>query len=186
VISIFLLIAYCPFAISDDLKAVAFQKAIELLSQDASTKASPTTTTNAQRSNLPLGSAEGGVDKISRKLTLSVEAVSEVYSDNDQGVVDVVVGVGKLDNSTATATKQLALLVTGARQLTESEQWTESKHIRNLCIHYGRFDSANFAKTVKQMDDAFSFKGKGQQLEVRLHQRGVEKLKHLIANLTDA
>jgi hypothetical protein len=32
-----------------------------------------------------------------------------------RGGVDLVVGVGKLENSTAPATKQLALLVTGAR-----------------------------------------------------------------------
>ncbi len=115
---------------------------------------------------------------------MSADAVGEIYSDNDQGDADLVVGVGKLDNSTASATKQVALLVAGARQITELEQWTESKHIRNVCLHYGRFDSANFAKTVKQMDDAFSFKGKGQQLEVRLHQRGIERLKQLITSLT--
>ena len=172
--------------ISGDLRAVAFQKAIELLSQDSGVKGKALPTTSAQRPGALPGGAESGTEKISRKLGLSPDAVGEIYSDNDQGGVDVVVGVGKLDNSTATATKQLAVLVAGARQLTEAEQWTESKHIRSACLHYGRFDSPNFAKTVKQMDDAFSFKGKGQQLEVRLHQRGIEKLKQMMATLTGA
>jgi hypothetical protein len=34
------------------------------------------------------------------------------------------------------------------------------------------------------MDDMFSFKGKAQQLEVRVHQRGMERLKQLIAAIT--
>ena len=95
-----------------------------------------------------------------------------------------MVGVGKLDSSTATATKQIALLVAGARQLTGVEEWTDSKEIRRICSDYGRFDTTNFAKTIKVMDDAFSFRGKSQQLQVRLHQRGIDKLKQLITSVT--
>jgi hypothetical protein len=169
--------------ISEDLRGIAFGKAVELLAQEktpikqfaAPATASPTA-----------GAGEVVVEKIARKLDLSMDSTGEVYSDDGQGGVSVVIGVGKLDSSTAAATKQLALLVSGGRQLGEIEQWTSSRKIRDVCVHYGRFDPANFAKTLKQMDEAFSFKGKGHQLEIRLHQRGIERLKQLITTLTGA
>lgn len=162
---------------------MAFQKAIEILSgasSDIDRSAAPVSASNRMS---PDG-RESGTEKLARKLPASPDAIGEIYCDNEQGGVDVVVGVGKLDDSTATASKQLALLVAGGRQISEVEQWTSSKDIRNVCVYYGRFDSSNFAKCLKQMDDAFSFRGKGSQLEVRLHQRGIDKLKQLIGNLT--
>ncbi|MFN2477245.1 MAG: hypothetical protein ABR526_13000 [Chthoniobacterales bacterium] len=169
--------------ISDDLRQLAFQKAVDALSRaDQAPVVGPSGIAHAKpAADVPAGS---GSEKITRRLGIAAEVVGEIYSDNESGGVDVVLGVGKLDSSTATATKQIALLVAGARQLTGSEEWTDTKVIRAVCSDFGRFDSANFAKTVRQMDDAFSFRGKGQQLTVRLHQRGIEKLKQLITSAT--
>ena len=170
--------------ISDDLRTIAFDKAVELL---AGQSASPSKRAPVA---LPGGKATGAtgdepvVLKIARKLALPAEAVAEIYSEDEHGGVQLVVGVGKLDTATAAATKQLALLVSGGRQLAEVEEWTSTKTIRQVCVHYGRFDRPNFAKTLKQMDEAFSFKGKGQQLDIRLHQRGIDRLKRLITSLT--
>jgi hypothetical protein len=172
--------------ISEDLRQVAFQQTVQLLSQEAGIVGTGSAPIGAQRSASSEGNDEGGVDKIARKMGLPRECINEVYADNGQGGVDLVVGVGKLENSTAPATKQLALLVTGSRQLAELEQWTGSREIRKICGHYGRFDPANFAKTLRGMDDCFSFKGKGQQVEVRLHQRGIERLRMLLSTLTGA
>ena len=62
---------------------------------------------------------------------MSPHAIGEIYSDNDQGGVDLVVGVGKLESSTATASKQIALLVSAGRQLAELEQWLQGSRFRN-------------------------------------------------------
>ena len=64
-------------SISDDLRAVAFQKAIELLSQDSGVKGKALPTTSAQRQGALPGGAESGTEKISRKLGLSPDAVGE-------------------------------------------------------------------------------------------------------------
>jgi hypothetical protein len=82
------------------------------------------------------------VPKIARKLGVALETIAEIYSEDAQGGVELVVGVGKLDRMTASATKQLALLISGGRQLAELEEWTkhrpvthfltEAVHIRNI------------------------------------------------------
>ena len=171
--------------ISEDLRQVAFQQSVELLSRQAGLLATPKALAGTAGNGSAANVGEGAVEKIERKVDLPQALITEVYAEDGQDGVDVVVGVGKLDSSTAAATKQLALLICGARQLAELEQWTSSKEIRKLCVHYGRFDPANFAKTLRTMDESFSFKGKGQQLEVRLHQRGIERLKELLASLTE-
>ena len=170
--------------ISEDLREVAFQQSVELLSREAGLAAIGSASTGAQPSGRAADEVgESAVQKIARKVGLPPTSIGEIYADDGQGGVDIVAGVGMLDNSTAPATKQLALLVCGARQLAEMEQWTSSKEIRKRCVYYGRFDPANFAKTLRAMDESLSFKGKGQQLEVRLHQRGIERLKTLLATL---
>jgi len=169
--------------ISDDLRSIAFGKAVEALSQrigEPQAGAAPVRRSSVSAAH----TGESGTEKIGGRLGLAAEVIGEIYSDNEAGGADVVLGVGKLDNSTATATKQIALLVAAARQLTGGEEWTDSREIRRVCSDYGRFDTTNFAKTIKRMDDAFSFRGKGQQIQVRLHQRGVDKLKQLITSVT--
>src|SRR5437667_5978834 len=161
--------------ISDDLRQVAFQQSVQLLAQEAGLATIPPAGSGPARSrSAPDDRAEGAVQKIGRKLGLPLTVVGEVYADDGKGGVDVVVGVGKLDDSTAATTKQLALMVCGARQLAEIEQWTGAKEIRKWCVHYGRFDTANFAKTLKTMQESLTFKGKGPQLEVRCHHRDKE------------
>ena len=180
-----LLIVSIVSAISDDLREIAFGNAFELLSRQTGPPGSAAAPpiVEMKRAVTPEHEETAGA-KIARKLGFAADTIKEVFADDSQGGLEVVVGVGKLDQATAGATKELAILVSGARQLSEKEEWTASKAIRRVCVHYGRFDPANFAKTLRQMDDAFSFKGKAQQLQVRLHQRGIDRLKALIGSLT--
>jgi len=171
--------------ISEDLRKVAFDKAVEMLTGQSTAIPNAHGAVPSRARSMPTsGGEEPVVAKIARKLGFPAETIAEIYSEDAQGGVELVVGVGKLDHMTASATKQLALLISGGRQLAEIEEWTKTKIIRQVCVHYGRFDAPNFAKTLKQMDDMFSFKGKGQQLELRLHQRGMENLKQSITALT--
>lgn len=134
------------------------------------------------------GGARGGesgsvVAQIGIRCGLDVARVKEVYDeDSEQGLV-LVVPVGKLESSKASAAKQIALLMAGGRQLGGLEEWTDVRGIRSMCEHYGKFDTANFATTVKKLQDEFSFKGSGQQRQVRINQVGVERLKTLLGEL---
>jgi hypothetical protein len=170
--------------VSRDLRTVAFEKAFDVLCREAGLGgATPGGSREIHRGTHD-GKAEGGLVAMARKLNVELDTLNELFAANDRGDIELVVGVGKLQSTTAAATKQIALLVSGARQLSGIEEWTASREIRAVCANYGRFDNANFAKTLRDMDNAFSFKGKAQQLEVRLHQRGIEALKALIATIT--
>src|SRR6266567_4373117 len=145
-------------SISEDLRKAAFDKAVEMLAGQSATIPTPHGATPSKTRSAPTGGGEEPVvAKIARKLGVAAETIAEIYSEDAHGGVELVVGVGKLDHVTAAATKQLALLISGGRQLGEIEEWTKTKSIRQVCVHYARFDSPNFAKTLKQMDDMFSF-----------------------------
>ena len=108
------------YKISEDLRTMAFNKTVEMLSgQSAAASSAPTLSRTTKAS--AAGEHERRVEKIARKLALSAEAIAEIYSESEEGGVELVIGVGKLDAKTAAATKQLALLIIGGRQLTESE-----------------------------------------------------------------
>jgi hypothetical protein len=97
---------------------MAFGKAVEILSGQSA--ASLQTRIASRPGKAPSSDEEeSGVTKIARKLGVHAETVTEIYSEAKEGGVELVVGVGKLDTKTAAATKQLALLVSGGRQLAE-------------------------------------------------------------------
>jgi hypothetical protein len=129
--------------------------------------------------------AEPGANltRMASKLDLDPESIAEVYADDEKGP-QVIVGVGKLEDKPALATKQLALLVAGGRQAAGIEEWTESSVIRKTCEDYGRLDLANFASTLSKMADFFSFRGQGAKRELRINRAGLEELKRQIAKLT--
>jgi hypothetical protein len=64
-----------------------------------------------------LGHDDTPAAKIARKLGVSADTIREIFAVDARGGLEVVVGVGKLDQATAGATKELAILVGGpARQ----------------------------------------------------------------------
>ena len=118
-------------SVSEDLRKVAFDKAVEMLSgQSAAIPNAHGAVASKARSTAISGGEESVVAKIARKLGFPAETIAEIYSEDAQGDVELVLGVGKLDHMTATATKQLALLISGGRQLAEIEEWTKStRHV---------------------------------------------------------
>jgi hypothetical protein len=170
--------------IPSDLRNIAFEKAIEILTRQApphdreSIGGAPRPHAQVDQPSKSL------INKIASKLDIPSAAIVEVYEDDGQDGLEIIVGLGKLDSSTAGATKQLALLVAGGRQLAEIEDWTSSDSIRDVCTHFGKYDASNFARVIKQMDNVFSFKGKAQQRQVKINRMGIERLKEQIRTFT--
>jgi hypothetical protein len=166
------------------LESVAFEKAIDALSGTARPIADRDSTRQSFKAN---GETQDSVlERIARKLDIELSLVEEVFSlDPDKGV-QLIVGVGKLETEKSAAARQLATLTVGSRQLGGVEDWTGARTIREVCQHYGKFDSANFAGTLTQMDDIFGFKGKGQGREVKINKPGCEAFKGLIVTLTES
>ena len=96
-----------PTTISHCLRNTAFEKAVEILSRDTTSGRPAVAASNIGRAP---SAGEPLVAKIARKLDLPADSIAEVYAESGEGGLDIVTGVGKLDSSTAGATKQLALL----------------------------------------------------------------------------
>ena len=79
-------------------------------------------------------------------------------------------------SKTATATKQIALLIAGARQAAGIDEWTSWDQFRTVCADYKRLDSGNFAKTIREMEDVFRLRKESERkLAVTLARPGWEQ-----------
>lgn len=168
--------------LSQDLRPLAFSRAIDyLISQSEDGRSSPSSTS-------PQSVHDRGVEpqlsRIANRLGVPTSAVQEVYYDND-GDLALSVPSSRLAKNKATGTRQIALLVAAGRQAGGfDESWTESRLIRDVCLHYGKFDPKNFGYAVSSMDDVFQIKGKGPNREIRVKQPGYERAGVLVAELT--
>lgn len=97
--------------------------------------------------------------------------VDEAFEVED-GVPRLTIARGKLASSKKAATQQIALLVAAARQAVRVENWTESKTIRKAVERYGKYNSPNFAAAISELEDDFSYSGKGQSRRVKVRRDG--------------
>lgn len=119
---------------------------------------------------------------VAARLGVSVEDGTEVFSFGEAGA-ELVVGSGKLPSQAASAAKEIAVLVAAARQ-SNGEEWTPFSAIRAVCEAYGRLDSTNFATTMKELEDVFSFRSPSRQKrEVKLNRPGWERATALVNRL---
>jgi hypothetical protein len=177
--------------VPDDLKQAAFSKAVDvIMARRTAETAAPMGTAAAA----PAAAAAPTVDRavptagaivgsIAARLRLNPEVVGEVYDETD-GKLDVIVPPRKLAAGKATATKQLALLVVAARQAAEIEEWTDADEIRRFVEDFKRYDQANFAATLKDMDDIFRVKQSGRKISLKLSRPGWDRAVELITKLS--
>ena len=168
--------------VPEDLRGIAFEKVFDLR---AGTVRSVESTSAGDVAGVgpPVPAARADLDaggdplaQIAQRLGVEAETVAEVF-DVHEGEVELIIPAGKLPNRTATATKQIALLVAGGRQAAGIEDWTSIDVIREVCSYFRRLDSPNFAKTIKEMDDVLNFRNPSpRKIQVRLARPGWEQL----------
>lgn len=169
--------------IPDDLRVIAFEKAIDLVSGGISRvngKASDVGSTPHEE--MPGSDADSALHRLARKLKVDVELVGDVFHEEDGGL-RVVVGAGKLARGKKGATQQLALLVAAARQATGTEEFTVVDRVREIAEEYRRYDAANFARTISEMTDEFNFRGSARQREIKVSRPGWEAAARLVTQL---
>src|ERR1700709_882936 len=168
--------------LSPELRPIAFRATLEALLRGS---AVPVEHGGAEKhphvdANAP---ARGELETLAHKLKVQPEVVGEVYHLSE-GKLEIIVGAGKISSSSSAATRELALLVVGGRQLAGLEEWTNLNEIREVAENFGKYDSPNFARCISQMDSVFSFRGKGRQREVKLNRVGLEELQKHVNKLT--
>jgi hypothetical protein len=165
--------------IPDDLRAAAFERAVELIAG----------TTPTDQAGAPPSSARGPevagtpIETIATKLKLDTELVGEAFHVDDNGELRLSFGPSKLEHQKSKATKQIALLLAAGRQGSGQEEWTETRTIRDAVQDFGKHDQANFATTITEMDDFFSMSGSGQSRKVKLNRTGFEEASKLIQQI---
>jgi hypothetical protein len=184
--------------IPDELKPVALEKAIDLYA-GAGTNLGGGGGGSGGGGGTSGGDGGGGgggggasavsddltaIQKIAAKLKVDPETVGEVF-DHDGDGLRIVLGASKFDAARRAGTKQIALLFAAGRQGMGAQEWTPVKDVREVVRDYNRFDSANFATTISQMDDVFLFKGNNaHSREVKVNRQGYEEAAALIKELT--
>ncbi len=175
-----------------DLRAVGFAKAVDLRAGSVAAvpsrpavgvaHATPHTTDDGLNGSDP--NVNGDLlAAIARRLGIDRATVSEVFASQD-GELELIVSVGRLSGKVATATKEIALLVAGARQAAGLEEWTSWDEIRRWCAEFKKLDSGNFAKTMREMDDVFNTRRASERkLQVRLAKPGWERVAEEIRRL---
>jgi hypothetical protein len=144
--------------VPDDLREAAFNKSFDLL---------------AGRSSAPLdgGVRRGGESdgdskevtsdgewdsKIAMKLKVEPSQVREVFEQSDTGIA-LVVPSSALDDSISVGVRQIAHLVSVARQSAGLEESTSTNIIGQFAVDYGKKDK-NFSRHIDGLDDLFVVK----------------------------
>jgi hypothetical protein len=171
--------------IPPELQPTALEKAVDLLA--ATPASSPVAHDKHDEpragATKPLGASP--LDKIAENLKLSREIVGDAFHYDDEAGLQVGLGTTKFASAKSAGAKQLALLFAAGRQAAGIEEWTAMKDLRELAKDFGRFDSANYSATIKEMHDVFMFAGtNAMDRKVKVNRRGKEAAAALITKMT--
>lgn len=172
----------------EEFRVPAFVKAVEMLWAERREAAGGGTAGPAVVANgapapmLPVPVADGPLAKIAARLRLGPEVVDQVFHVEDDRL-DIVVTGSRLDPAKSRATKQLAMLVAAGRQGAELEEWTDADQVRHFATEFRRYDSANFATTLKEMDDVMLIRQANRRIVMKLSRPGWEAASALVRRL---
>lgn len=167
--------------IPESLLPLAFKEALRLRAGEGLAPGSQGQS-RATAASAPQVSGEGGLSDIAARFGVDAAMVSEVFVERD-GEIHLGIGAKAIAAGKATGTKEIGLLIVGARQAAGVEDWTSVNVIRDEVKHYGKYDQSNFGKTVTEMEDLFQFSGKGQGREVKMRQPAWEAAGALVQRL---
>lgn len=176
-----------------DLRKVAFERVLDhLLKNGDSGPAGEHVTATPVQAPTPVQTARSSadgvfadeqqrVDAIARYFNIEPEEVGHIFETSGEEPV-LQVHTGGLAGSRAVATREIALLIGGAR--TALGQDTETSHIRSAVDEYGKLDSGNFMKTLGAMSEisVLGRRGSPNRL-VRMKVHGAEKARTLAQRL---
>lgn len=174
-----------------DLRRVAFERVLEHLLQNGTDGGS----THTGREQLAEASAERTshsadgafaeeqqrIDAIASYFKITPDEVPLLF-DASQEDPTLALGTTRLSRPKAIATRQIALLVAGAR--TALGQETHTAHIRTEADNYGKLDSRNFMSVLRSMPEIYLLGKRGSSNRViRMKVPGAEKAQELVQRI---
>lgn len=131
------------------------------------------------------GGGEDVVGRIGSTLGLDRDIVEQVFSETD-GEPILVVSPRKIASNKAQAAREIAQLISAARQAAGIEEWTGVGVVRAIVTDYGRLDGGNFASSLQQLENVVVLRGKGQQREIKVTRQGYEAVTDMVRGLAGA
>jgi hypothetical protein len=162
--------------IPEPLQEVAFGKAFDLLSGDASAPAAPASpgapgAPDTPKPSTPAKPTSGAsLNNIAAKLGLGIETVEKVYGVAGEEL-EIVVPTSSLTQKARPAMRELILLTAAGRQAGGwDEGSTDVPELRVVCEHYGGkyYDGNNFGNAIKDQHDHLRTSGKRKGMTVRV------------------
>ncbi len=178
--------------VPEELRAMAFEKAIELLAVQGGLSSAappappappPTDTGSGSGASGGAAAADKPLDKIAKKLQVTKTAVEKVFHIDGESL-ELSIGTSKLPARKLPGTKMIALLLAAGRQAGGWDaEWTAVSDIRAVCEAFGQLDGSNFAGTIREMDNVFNFSGARRSRKVKVNRKGFEDAGALVREL---
>lgn len=168
--------------VPDDLRAAAFGAAIAMRTAAATPDAGTLAGGESAAQNRDPGDWRA---LVSTAFDVSSDDIDEAF-DLVDGRMHLTIPPSRLPHQKAAAMKDVALLVSAARQAAgiDGDGWTSVGVIRDECRDIGVLDVSNFAAEI-QLRDVMTPRGNGRSRVLRVNRRGYEqagnRLRELLA-----
>jgi hypothetical protein len=166
--------------VPDDLKSLAFEKAVDLLAgRAAASSPPPVLAAPTAASTSPAATAASQLDRLSSRLGLPRDVVESVYAEGKDGL-HVNVKPDRLPRSKSAGARELAMLVAAMHQA-ESDEPTSADQIRHVVEDYNRYDQPNFASSLAALKGPFLVVGPSRARTFKLTRPGWAEAAKLVA-----
>jgi len=166
--------------IPEDLRPIAFTKALDMLA--GATSAPAPGGGGGEGSDKVVLSDDERMNKIATKVGADATKLPYVY-DLDEEDVAFSIQRSKLSSTDAAATREVALLYCAARQALGLDTQTKIELIRTRVEDMGVYDGKNFSTHLKSITGV-TVKGKDSAREYKVTAPGFEEAGKLITRLT--
>jgi len=120
------------------------------------------------------------LDFVADFLDCDQAGVHRIYAVQD-GIPELKIKTTKLPTAKGPAAVDIALLVMAARQGARIEEYTVVGDLQSVTKAYGKFDTNNYASSVRQLDHLVLKRGRGVKLERKLTKPGIEAAAKLVS-----
>ncbi len=166
--------------VPDDLKSVAFEKAVDLLAGRITPAAAATQgAAGAVASPTPVAGSQ--LDRLAARLGLPHDVVDGVFAEGRDGL-HVNVRPERLSRSKSAGARELAMLVAAMHQA-ESDEPTSVEEIRRVVEDYNRYDQPNFASSLAALKGPFLMSGPSRTRTFKLTRPGWAEASKLVERL---
>ncbi len=167
--------------VPDDLKSVAFEKAVDLLAGRVGPAPAAAQSAPGATSAATVVTSGSPLDRLVVRLGLPHDVVEGVYAEGRDGL-HVNVKPDRLSRSKSAGARELAMLAAAMHQV-ESDEPTSADVIRRVVEDYNRYDQPNFASSLASMKGPFLVSGPSRARTFKLTRPGWAEASKLVARL---